>query len=321
MVDKNSEVLVSVLCTAYNHEKYIRKCLDGFIMQKTNFKYEVLINDDASTDNTAQIIREYEEKYPEIIKPMYQTENQYSKGVKITTKILAPQAKGKYIALCEGDDYWTDENKLQLQVDAMEMHPECKMCVHKVKVFYETLDKNEYYPPFPLETKSMDSNEFMKITKNYAFQTSSYVFDAEAFKTYAIENPLFKQISPVDDICYLLYFGHKSSVYYIDQVMSNYRKESIGSWNWRRERASQEEYRRNHLLKMVKVYQEFDKYTKGKYHSLMQEKIFNMLWYMEDFKTMASKEYAVHRKNYSLKQRIYIWLKAYFPHIMQVFKK
>ena len=116
----NKDIKVSVCCTVYNHEKYLRKCLDGFVMQKTNFAFEVLINDDKSTDSSADIIREYYEKYPDIIVPVFQTENQYSKGVDIIDDILIPMAKGKYIALCEGDDYWCDENKLLLQYDYME---------------------------------------------------------------------------------------------------------------------------------------------------------------------------------------------------------
>lgn len=111
-------ILVSISCITYNHEPYIRECLDGFIMQKTDFAFEVLIHDDASTDKTADIIREYEAKFPNLIKPIYQTENQFSKKVgSINAKFNYPRAKGKYIALCEGDDYWTDPLKLQKQVD------------------------------------------------------------------------------------------------------------------------------------------------------------------------------------------------------------
>lgn len=99
--------LVSICCLTFNHEPYIRECLDGFLMQKTNFPFEVLIHDDASTDHTADIIREYEVQYPNIIKPIYQNENQYSKGVRVTWTFQFPRAKGKYIAMCEGDDYWT----------------------------------------------------------------------------------------------------------------------------------------------------------------------------------------------------------------------
>lgn len=114
---KNTEPLVSIDFITYNHEAYIRDALEGFLMQKTNFTFEVLIHDDASTDQTANIIQEYEKKYPDIIKPIYQTENQYSKGVEITTQIQFPHARGKYIALCKGDDYRKDHFKLQKQVD------------------------------------------------------------------------------------------------------------------------------------------------------------------------------------------------------------
>ena len=113
--------MVSICCITYNHENYIKKALDGFLMQKTNFAFEILINDDASTDGTTNIIRSYESKYPDMIKPIYQIENQYSKGIRsIYGFFNFPRAKGKYIAMCEGDDYWIDPNKLQTQVDFLE---------------------------------------------------------------------------------------------------------------------------------------------------------------------------------------------------------
>lgn len=126
----SDEIKVSILCTAYNHEKYIGKCLEGFVNQETNFEYEVLVNDDKSSDRTAEIIIEYQKRYPTIIKPFLQKENQFSKNVRINDDILYPQAKGKYIALCEGDDYWIDCNKLQKQYDYMEDHLECAMVLH-----------------------------------------------------------------------------------------------------------------------------------------------------------------------------------------------
>lgn len=120
-------ITVSIVCNTYNHEKYIRDALEGFINQVTDFDYEVLVHDDASTDGTADIIREYEAKYPKLIKPIYQTVNQYSQGLKPGRQNRA-RAVGKYIAVCEGDDYWIDSYKLQKQVDYMEAHPECTFC-------------------------------------------------------------------------------------------------------------------------------------------------------------------------------------------------
>ncbi len=125
-----SEPVISIICNTFNQEKYIAEALDSFLMQKVNVPFEILVHDDASTDRTSEIVREYEAKYPDIIKPIYQTENQYSKGVSITPEIQIPRAKGKYIAFCEGDDYWTDENKLQIQLDFMEENADYTICCH-----------------------------------------------------------------------------------------------------------------------------------------------------------------------------------------------
>lgn len=119
----DDKILVSIQCLVYNHEPYLRQCLDGFVMQKTNFRFEAIVHDDVSTDGSAAIIREYTEKYPDIIKPIYETENQYSKRDGSLRRIMNAACKGKYIALCEGDDYWIDPLKLQKQVDFLESHP------------------------------------------------------------------------------------------------------------------------------------------------------------------------------------------------------
>lgn len=130
--------LVSICCETYNHAKYIRQALDGFLSQKTDFSFEILIHDDASTDGTQSIIEEYYTRNPDLFKPIFQTENQHSKGISIWRKYQFPRAKGKYIALCEGDDYWTDPLKLQKQVDFLESHPDYSMCFHNAILHTET---------------------------------------------------------------------------------------------------------------------------------------------------------------------------------------
>lgn len=126
---ETDSVLVSVLCTAYNHEKWIKDAIEGVLKQKVNFKYEFIVHDDASTDHTASIIKQYAKKYPDIIHPIFQKENQFSE-CNIYKKYLFPSARGKYIAFCEGDDYWCHSQKLQMQVDFMELHPDYSMCMH-----------------------------------------------------------------------------------------------------------------------------------------------------------------------------------------------
>lgn len=126
----NSDIMVSICCVAYNHEQYIKDALDGFLAQKVDFKYEIIIHDDASTDSTASIIRDYEKRYPDIVKGIYQEENQFSQGIKPLQAFVFPKAQGKYIALCDGDDYWCDSEKLRKQIDFLEKHEDYSACVH-----------------------------------------------------------------------------------------------------------------------------------------------------------------------------------------------
>lgn len=123
--------LVSIVCNTYNHENYIAESLDSFIKQITNFSFEILIHDDASTDNTAFIIKDYQSKFPLLIKPILQIENQASKGLNNWIEYQFPRALGKYIAICDGDDYWTDPYKLQKQVDFLEQFADFTLVGHQ----------------------------------------------------------------------------------------------------------------------------------------------------------------------------------------------
>lgn len=121
-------IMVTIRCMTYNHEPYIRQCLEGFIKQKTDFNYIAIVHDDASTDNTATIIREFAKRYPDIIKPIYEERNLFQNGKwNQLRQIIDDKTKSKYIAFCEGDDYWTDPLKLQKQVDFLEANPDYGM--------------------------------------------------------------------------------------------------------------------------------------------------------------------------------------------------
>lgn len=127
MPESEEKPLVVIRSLVYNHEPYLRDCLEGFVMQQTTFPFVAVVHDDCSTDGSAAILREYAEKYPHIIKPVYETENQYSKKDGSLRRVMdeaCAKYGAKYYALCEGDDYWTDPHKLQKQVDFMEDHPD-----------------------------------------------------------------------------------------------------------------------------------------------------------------------------------------------------
>lgn len=132
----NAEPLLSIVCPAYNQEAFITQTLDGFLSQQTSFNFEILIHDDASTDSTAQIIAQYAKRHPTIIRPFYQEENQYRQGKPCVPELFA-KARGRYIAYCEADDYWTDPRKLQLQVDFLESHPDYVITYHDAIAFDE----------------------------------------------------------------------------------------------------------------------------------------------------------------------------------------
>ncbi len=168
--EKSEFPVVSICCITYNHAKYIKSALDGFLKQHTDFDYEILIHDDCSTDGTTEIIKDYAERYPDIIFPLYEDENQWVKGRRGNLEFNYPRARGKYIALCEGDDYWIDEYKLQKQVEYLENHPECGLCYTSFDIKNETNGRitNDLFRSNPKIFPRLDSSvEDFLILKRY----------------------------------------------------------------------------------------------------------------------------------------------------------
>ena len=178
MEQESTHPVVSIQCLAYNHEKYIRQCLDGIVSQKTDFSFEAIVHDDASTDNTASIIREYADRYPDIIKPIYESENMFSKDVNKMRQIICEQLHGDYIALCECDDYWTDPEKLQKQIDFLRTHLDYSMCFHSAKKQYETETKSW------LNCEHIEDRDYTatEVFVNWIVPTASIVCRREAWK-------------------------------------------------------------------------------------------------------------------------------------------
>lgn len=168
--------MVSVQCLAYNHEKFIRQSLDGLVSQKTDFNYEVVIHDDASTDNTVSIIKEYEAKFPDIIKPIFEKENMYKKNQAKMRQIITEHLTGKYIAFCECDDYWSSPDKLQKQINFLETHPDYSMCFHSAKKQYEC-DTTSWLRCEDIEDRDYTATE---VFVNWIVPTASIVCRREA---------------------------------------------------------------------------------------------------------------------------------------------
>ena len=173
----NNQPFVSILCATYNQKDYIAQTIEGFLMQKVNFPIEIIIHDDASTDGTAEIVKDYAKKYPDIIKPILQKENQYSQRIEIWTTHIYPKAQGKYFADCEGDDYWTDPNKLQRQVDFLESHPEY-IFSHTSFKYYDQAN-NKF-----LEDNSIAEN--CRIQKECPEKIGLYILDHNIYRIQTI---------------------------------------------------------------------------------------------------------------------------------------
>ena len=256
------KTLVSIICTSYNHEDFIAEAIDSFLMQKTEFEFEILIHDDASTDRTADIIREYEEKYPDLIKPIYQIENQHTKGV-LVELINHDRAIGKYIAVCEGDDYWTSPYKLQKQVDYMEAHPECSMCVHAAQKVSAKSGKVVSNIRPSRRDRIFSVAEVIE-GGGGLFATNSIMYSREKVHTM----PEFYMNASIGDYPLVIFSALRGSIFYIDEYMSVYRIGVKGSWT--NTEVPNIEKKIKHYEGIADLLDEINQYTNFQYHDAIE---------------------------------------------------
>lgn len=223
---KDKELKVSIICVTYNHAKYIEQAINSFVNQKTSFKIKVYIHDDASTDGTDKIIMKYYNDYPEIIVPILQKENQYSKGESVLKNIF-PLIDTEYVAFCEGDDYWVDENKLEKQIKFLEKNEDYSMSFHYTKVIYEDNATKESLQPSMSWIKRHPKRNFsLLLTQNF-IATSSVVY---RWGLSGVNLNLMRyNLMPTDWFLHLFH-AKMGKIKFIPDVMSVYRKHSGGVW-------------------------------------------------------------------------------------------
>lgn len=215
---------VSIICLTFNQSKHITQTIDSILNQKTDFNIELLIHDDASNDGTTEIINSYKNKYPDIIKVFIQEENQFSQGKGfVGIPLCLNNAKGKYIAYCEGDDYWTDEYKLKKQVNFLEKNTEFALCAH------ETIIINENY-------NNLDGLLFSKFNDNFFLKLPQEVYNFEdtltgnifhissiVFRNFPIEFPKWSNKFSALDVILFILIAENGKIYFINEIMSAYR--------------------------------------------------------------------------------------------------
>jgi len=215
--------VVSAICSAYNHESYIAEAIEGFLIQETDFPFEIIIHDDASTDKTADIIRKYETLYPKLIRAVYQTENRFSQG-KRNGEILYPMSKGKYVALCDGDDYWTDPLKLQKQVVFLKNNEDYVCCFHNSIV----IDGAGHILKKLLLQSAKDYSEIEMLSANAFITTHSVMF--KNIIDYDYGSSLNKV--PFGDVIIWHLLGYHGKAKYLGSIKNTvYRVHLGGVWS------------------------------------------------------------------------------------------
>nr|WP_314463547.1 glycosyltransferase [uncultured Clostridium sp.] len=309
-----SDIMASINCVTYNHAAFIRQALDSFLMQKTDFDYEILIHDDASTDGTGDIIREYAKKYPDKIRPLIQTENQYSQGIdNISGAFNFPRARGKYIFMCDGDDYFDSPDKLQKQVDYMESHPDCTLCIHSAKIQLMGKAVTERLMRPYRKTTVITPEEIIDKASGYAM--SSMAFPARLVK----ELPDYYTDCPVGDTPLQLMAAAKGYGYYMDEPMSVYRVGVSGSWTAEGKKGNYAEKQQVYYERMKKIYQEFNIATAGRFKgSAMSASLrtyYQTMVNTRNFEEIMKPEFHRYYMELTAMNRCFIKLQHRFPRI------
>lgn len=308
------EPQISIICNTYNQEKYIAEALESFLMQRVNVPFEILVHDDASTDGTADVIRKYEKKYPDIIKPIYQTQNQWNLDVSVTASIQIPRAKGKYIAFCEGDDYWTDPDKLQIQYDYMETYNECSICCHAYNMVNRDRELIE-------ERYDFSEDCSVPMTRLIGNQLT-----LPHFATLFARKDCFKNFdgqflgTECNDMIIRIMCALQGDIHYINKNMSCYRRFTESSWTVNVGNSHDKFV--NHLKQYIPFLKELNLYTNGKYEKDILKSIdrreFEIALLENRYKDAVKKQ--AYKKS-SFKRKIYILIGCICPKLMNRLRK
>lgn len=249
------EILVSVIMTVYNHEPYLKQAIEGVLMQKTDFRYELLIGEDCSTDKSREIVREYQKKYPDIVRPFYWKRNV---GVQKNSYTMQSRATGRYIALCEGDDYWIDENKLQKQIEFLEKEPQYSGVYHNVDCVDEKGRKCKRpiinkYPHKEQETYTFDMIKGMQLVGQAGSAVYRNIYKCLDSKKIS----LFENCRSNGDVKLCLLLTCIGNIYLMEEVMACHRVVLKKGDSW-----SAKSYGKNMCFVYYQAYMERLKFAK-----------------------------------------------------------
>ena len=254
-----AQPLVSVRVATYNHERWIAQCLEGILMQRTSFPFEVIVGEDCSTDGTRAIVADYARRFPDRVRALLHDANL---GGQLNSYRIRQACRGKYHAMVEGDDYWIDPLKLQKQVDVMEAHPEVSLCFHNALILNERLAATRLFFETPFK-------EFLDFEDVYRFPlpTASVMARADILAT----QPEWTLKIWCGDLLFRLWCLHHGPFAYLDRVMSVYRRQG-GGLEVNRKRGGGQAYFDDVLFTL----REFDQATGGAHADAIRSEIGRM---------------------------------------------
>ncbi|MEA4870299.1 MAG: glycosyltransferase [Christensenella sp.] len=301
--------LVTVILPTHNHAPFIAGAIESVLLQKTEYPFDILLHDDASTDGTADICREYAARYSEKITLIAQTVNQYQTDRRIQSHILIPRVSAKYTAILDGDDYWIDPEKLQKQVGYLEAHPDCTLCVGgavAVDVQGGVVGRAMPYP----ESRVIDPADMIRAGGGFT-ASDTIVMPTQLLK----DLPAFADAIEAEDIPFQLLGALKGYAYYIADTLMAYRVAVPGSWSTR-QYASAKATRIKTSRDLIALNEAYDAYSGGAYHEAFTEAIryqeFLILCYERKLLQAMKKPYRMFYRELSTKRKLRLWGETFF---------
>ena len=320
----DKDIVVSVICTTYNHERFIGDAVDSIVHQVAPFKFEFIVGDDCSTDRTPSIVKKYYSRYPSIIRPIFHAENQYSQG-KSVLELLIKIAKGKYIAICEGDDFWCDEEKLAKQVAYMEKHPTCTFCftnARKLDVQTGTMLDCPMLPSTELDRDILGRSHDLGTREMLGISfppTASFMFRRSCWE----QRPIFPKGAFMGDRYLQLVMTDAGYAHYIDEVTCVYRVGNpdsvMGGWSKSKPKLAES------IKGYLRLYDEFNRYTGGKYADAIEPLViareYSLLTLEGRYEELRDPAYRAHSKSLGKRSRVAYLMRTTFPGILRVLER
>ena len=310
---------LTVIVMTYNHKDYIAKAIDSILLQIVKVDFSILIHDDCSDDGTYEILLDYQKRYPDKIQIIRQETRKFLKdGINLMIyKYVVPKIKTKYVAYCDGDDFWCDNHKLQKQYDFMELHPEYSMCFHSAYQLKNNGDMSSKW--FISKERDIDMSDLINDKPGICVATSSIFLKKEVF----VDFPDWRKQFPVEDVPMYMMAAIYGKIRCMSDVMCVYRQFSSGSWT--SQNRSNIERKLKHLNSIKAATSCFNEWSHYKYNDLVTQQIkgcdFRIALLSEDFGFVFDKKNKYLLKRMPFKERLSLKLKYKHPNLYNLLRK